>query len=106
MKRRSFAIAMAASLASLIGMGSVSSANVALTSSTVAAPIKADRITTRTKKLSVTNTIGGIPLTHILSNYGLSPKEYGIRYGRKSKGGKTNRLRLAHNAKVNRRKAA
>lgn len=49
------------------------------------------------------NTIGGIPLTTILPDYGMSPKEYGMRYARGNRKGKSNRLRYSHNAKMKRR---
>lgn len=49
------------------------------------------------------NTIGGLPLTTILPDYGMSPREYGMRYGRGNRKGKSNRLRYSHNAKMKRR---
>lgn len=53
---------------------------------------------------TIVNEIGGIPFASVFPNYGMSPKEYGMRYGN---GGskKINRLRCAHNAKVKRRNA-
>lgn len=49
--------------------------------------------------------MGGLPLYSHMPNYGMSPKEYGMRYGN---GGskKSNKNRYAHNAKVKRRKSA
>lgn len=47
--------------------------------------------------------IGGLPVTTILPDYGMSPKEYGMRYGRGNRNGKSNRLRYSHNAKMKRR---
>lgn len=35
--------------------------------------------------------------------FGMTPKEYGIRFGHGNKRGKTNRLRLSHNKKVKNR---
>ena len=51
----------------------------------------------------VVREVGGLPLVTIGGDYGLSPKVYGIRFGHGNKKGKTNFLRLAHNAKLKRR---
>lgn len=48
-------------------------------------------------------TIGGIPLATLLPDYGMSPKEYGMRYGHGNGSGRGNRLRLSHDAKLKRR---
>lgn len=54
-------------------------------------------------RVKVLNHIGGIPLETYVPDYGMSPKQYGILYGHGNRKGKTNFLRLAHNAKLKRR---
>lgn len=54
-------------------------------------------------RVRVVNHIGGVPLETYVHDYGMSPKQYGILYGRGNRKGKTNFLRLAHNAKLKRR---
>ena len=49
------------------------------------------------------HSVGGMDLVTFLPNYGISPKEYGIKYGHGNRKGKSNRLRLSHNAKLRRR---
>lgn len=51
----------------------------------------------------VVREVGGLPIVTVGGAYGMSPKEYGIRFGHGNKKGKTNFLRLAHNAKLKRR---
>lgn len=44
------------------------------------------------------------PIASLMHDAGMSPKEYGLRYGSgASRKGKSNRLRLSHNAKLARR---
>lgn len=60
----------------------------------------------RTKERININNTGGLdfkPLT--VSDFGMSPKEYGLRFGNgKSRVGKSNRLAYTHKAKLKRRK--
>ncbi|MBB2148817.1 hypothetical protein [Pedobacter gandavensis] len=56
-----------------------------------------------TQTYTIHNTVGGIPLTTFLPDYGMSPKEYGMRFGHGNRKGKSNRLRYSHNAKMKRR---
>lgn len=55
-----------------------------------------------TSKYQVRNSIGGIPLeSYSLGIPGLTPKEYGIRFGNgKSRKGKTNMLHVSRKAKM------
>lgn len=48
------------------------------------------------------HSVGGLDLIQT-GEYGMSPKEYGIRYGHGNKASRGNRLRLSHNAKLKRR---
>lgn len=55
------------------------------------------------KHETVTHRAGGLDLVQ-QGVYGMSPKEYGLRFGNgKSKNAKTNFNRCKHNAKLNRR---
>lgn len=105
MKKR--LIAYAAALASLVGFGSTSKANTETLNTKTDVSIKADPKSTKRKTTGVVNTIGGIPITHLFPNYGMSPKEYGQRYGTgKNRKHKSNRQRYAHNSKVSARNTA
>jgi hypothetical protein len=55
------------------------------------------------KARTIEETIGGIPRVTYYPDYGMSPKEYGMKYGHGNKKGKSNRLRFSHNAKLKRR---
>lgn len=59
----------------------------------------------RKKAKEEININGGLDFpTHYPGDYGLSHKEYGLRYGTgKSRKCKSNRLRFTHNAKLRRR---
>lgn len=62
--------------------------------------------TTQQRRVSkkVVNEIGGIPLETYFPQYGMSPKEYGIRYGNgASRKVKTNFKKLSHQAKISKR---
>lgn len=93
----------AAALAGLASAGQVASANAlaAAPASTVEYKATPERKATK-EKISVNDVTGGLNFPHLFSP-GLSPKEYGMRYGN---GGskRSNRLRYSHNAKVKRRK--
>lgn len=66
--------------------------------------IKATPVNRRKTKMNIVNEVGGVPLESYMPNYGMSPKEYGIRYGNgNSRRPKHNRLRYSHNAKLKRR---
>ncbi|WP_342645011.1 hypothetical protein [Mucilaginibacter sp. CSA2-8R] len=97
MKKR--LIAYAAALASLVGLGSASKANTESLNTKTDVSIKADPKSTKRKTTGVVNTIGGIPITHLFPKYGMSPREYGQRYGNgKNRKHKSNRLRYARKA--------
>ncbi|WP_148233500.1 hypothetical protein [Pseudopedobacter saltans] len=66
---------------------------------------KAARLDNRTKKtVHVENHRSGLDLVTHYPKVGLSPKEYGMRFGNgKSRKGKTNFKRLSHQYKVRRR---
>lgn len=48
------------------------------------------------------HSAGGLDLLQ-KGEFGMSPKEYGLRFGHGNGKGKSNRLRLTHNAKLKRR---
>jgi hypothetical protein len=52
---------------------------------------------------TIEESIGGIPRVTFMPDYGMSPKEYGMKYGHGNKKGRSNRLRFSHNAKLKRR---
>lgn len=91
-------------MASLAGTAQVAQAEVK-TQDVAVKEVKATVPKRHEKKVVVENTIGDIPLITYMPNYGMSPKEYGMRYGHGNGKGKSNRLRLAHNAKLKRRLA-
>jgi hypothetical protein len=104
--RRNFTktiMAMAAlSMAGLAGSGQVASAKtLATAANTVEYKATNDR-KAKKEKISVNHVTGGLDFDHG-KPFGLTPKEYGMRYGN---GGskRSNRLRYSHNAKVKRRK--
>ena len=55
------------------------------------------------RRQTIEETIGGIPRVTYAPDYGMSPKEYGMRYGHGNSARRGNRLRLSHNAKLKRR---
>lgn len=55
----------------------------------------------KSARYQIQNTIGGIPTISFGGIPGLSPKEYGIRFGNgKSRKGKTNMLHVSRKAKM------
>lgn len=86
--------------------GTAQAAQATLATSQNAHEIKAVRETKREpKKIEINNT-GGLDFPPIyFPEPGLSPKQYGIRFGHGNKVRKGNKLRLSHNAKLKRRVA-
>lgn len=107
-KRRFGLIAAAMGMAGLMG-----SAQATQTLSTTqqqvrnTGELKATKENRKSKEAININQDGGLDFNPFLfTDTGLSPKEYGLRYGTgKSRKNKSNRLRLSHNAKLNRRVA-
>lgn len=65
---------------------------------------KAARTEEKVTKYVTRHNVNGSGLDLITrGTFGMTPKEYGIRYGHGNRKGKTNRLRLAHNKKVKNR---
>jgi hypothetical protein len=90
-------------LAGLAGAGQVAQGqSTAGLASTVEYKATAER-KAKKEKISVNEVTGGLDFA-MGNPYGLSPKEYGIRYGN---GGskRSNRLRYSHNSKVKSRRA-
>lgn len=71
---------------------------------TVTQQQKATRAETKVTTQIARHNVNGSGLDLITRGaFGMTPKEYGIRYGHGNRKGKTNRLRLAHNKKVKNR---
>lgn len=96
MKKRSFLPAML--------LGAMMACTPAKTTNSTQSDIKAARIEHyRKKQLVHVRQSGGMDLVTVLPNTGLTPKEYGIRYGNgKSRKSKTNYLRLSRRYKIRR----
>lgn len=91
-------------LAGLAGAGQVAQGKATAPANTIEYKATTKR-KERKQAISVNGVTGGLDFTLLLPQPGMSPKEYGMRYGN---GGskRSNRLRYSHNAKVKRRKAA
>lgn len=97
----------ATTMAGLTGAGQVASAKLADTKATA---VKYEATNEKKKagkqKITVNPLTGGLDMpAHTPGVFGLTPKEYGQRFGN---GGskRSNRLRYSHNAKLKRRMAA
>lgn len=100
MRRLGTAIAFA--LAGM--MGTAQAAQSTLITSQNVNEIKATRETKHEAKKIEINNYGGLDFPPIyFPEPGMSPKEYGMRYGHGNAKGKSNRLRLSHNAKLRRK---
>lgn len=104
MRRNAGILAAAMALAGLSGVGQVASGQInAATSVQYQATAPKSRGERRTSPFQYA---GGLGLFPSYGNFGLTPKEYGLRFGNgRSRKGKTNYQRLAHNAKLSRRMA-
>lgn len=49
------------------------------------------------------NVDGGLDFPPLFNDFGMTPKQYGQQFGHGNKSGRSNRLRLSHNAKLKRR---
>ena len=88
-------------LAGSLGLAQTTQVN---NTNTRANEIKATDLTSNRTSRKIINEVGGIPLVTYHPNYGLSPKEYGMRFGNGNyRKVKHNRLRYSHNAKLKRR---
>lgn len=112
MKKKKFGLlgmAIAMSLAGGIGTAQVgqSLANAPVTQNQrSASDMKATAPTKASRNRSIVGQAGGLDVLYEGGNFGLTPMQYGMRYGNgKSRKIKHNRLRYSHNAKVNRRNA-
>lgn len=112
MKKKSLsAMSAAVLMAGLAGAGQVQSAQQLPTAKEATTQSAKDYQAVKENKKEKgkinINAIGGLDLPPALYKpFGLTPKEYGLRFGTgASRKGKSNRLRLAANAKLKRRKA-
>jgi hypothetical protein len=64
--------------------------------------LKATPAAHATRQARTVHTAGGLDLLQ-RGEYGMSPMEYGMRYGHGNKGRHTNKLACSHRAKVSRR---
>lgn len=101
MKRNKLSMLGAGFAIALAGLTGTVQAAQPLTQTTTQNEIKATPAKGVEREARKVHSVGGLDLMQV-GNYGMSPKEYGIRYGN---GGskKSNRLRLSHNAKLKRR---
>ena len=91
-------------VAGLFGTAQATAPYVPTTQGNAQRDAKATPAKHTSRRQTIEELIGGVPLVSMLPDYGMSPKEYGIRYGNgASRKGKSNRLRNGHNAKVARR---
>lgn len=68
--------------------------------------MKATRPTKSIRHKTIVEQSGGLDVIRDGGEFGLTPMQYGMRYGNgKSRNVKNNMLRYSHNAKVKRRKA-
>lgn len=99
----------ALAIASMLGSAQASQPLVSQTqqSQSQGGEMKAVRDTRKSKEEINVNAFGGLDFNPFLfRDAGISPKEYGLRYGSgKSRTSKSNRKRLSHNAKLKRRRA-
>lgn len=96
----------AMALAGLMGTAQASQPLTAQTQNVrTSGELNATREYRKSKEAININVDGGLDFNPFLFNdAGLSPKEYGLRFGTgASRKGKSNRLRYSHNAKLNRR---
>lgn len=103
MRKRNLAIAAAFIAGSL---GSAQATQPVLTQDTrTATEIKSTPAQQTKKKVSHVKIVGGLDLVHeSYHSYGMSPMEYGMKYGHGNKKKHTNTLRISHNHKVAKRK--
>lgn len=97
------AAAMAISLGGIMGSAQIAqSSPTHQTQQNANRDMKATPPEQKRSRANTINSIGGLSNPYF-RDLGRSPKEYGQTYGCKSHSGKTNRLRLSHNAKLKRR---
>ena len=96
----------AASIAASIGSAQAAQPMVTSAPSTKIEEIKSTSVSKPKKAVTSTvKTVGGLDIVH--ENYavfGLTPKEYGIRFGHGNKGRRSNMLRVSKRAKAKHRK--
>jgi len=97
----------AMALAGLMGSAQATQPLTAQANVRTTGEMKATREYRKSKEAINVNAYGGLDFNPFLfKDAGLSPKEYGLRFGTgKSRKNKSNRLRYSHNAKLNRRAA-
>jgi hypothetical protein len=98
----------------IIGMSLMALATVAIPASLakVNTPVEQSQSTQNQKatqpikegrKYNTIHSIGGMSMVANGTNYGMSPKDYGERFGHGNKSGHLNMLRVKHNSKLKRR---
>lgn len=104
-KRKLLVIGLATALASLAGTGQVAQSAQAPVSTQQTVELKGTEAKIRKHATKSVLHSGGMDIVQHDNGYGMSPKEYGIRYGNgNSRKVKHNRLRHSHNAKVKKRR--
>ncbi|CAM6001135.1 unnamed protein product [Sphagnum balticum] len=108
MNKRKGLIAGVIALAGLGASAQVQSANIPMSSLVKQEATIEKKQKPGKQRIAVNPLTGGLDMPPIFpTQFGMTPKEYGIRYGTgASKKKKSNRQRYATNAKISRRKAA
>lgn len=98
----------ALAIASMLGGAQASQPLVAQThqSQSQGGEMKATRETRKSKEAINVNAYGGLDFPPVFNDFGVPPHIYGAAYGHGNKASRSNRLRLSHNAKLKRRRAA
>ena len=107
MKKNKFStavMAFAIGAAGMLGTAQVAQSVTAPVTQSQSQEIKGTAVAKPARKTSFRAQIGGLDIIEVNGGYGMSPMEYGMRYGNgSSRNGKHNRLRYSHNAKLKRR---
>lgn len=97
-------MAFAIASAGMLGTAQVAQSTTAPVTQNQSREIKGTEAPKPARKVSQVAQVGGLEIHEMNGGYGMSPKEYGMRFfNGKSRKDKHNRLRYSHDAKVKRR---
>ena len=96
-------MAFAIGAAGMLGTAQVAQSTSAPVTQSQTKEIKGTEAAKPARKTSFKAQVGGLDIIEVNGGYGMSPKEYGMRFAKGPSAGKTNRLRCSHNAKLKRR---
>jgi hypothetical protein len=83
--------------------GSLAKANTPIEQSQAQSNSKATQPIKEGRKYYAQHSVGGLDIVGNGVGYGVSPMEYGLKFGHGNKSGHMNMLRVKHNAKLKRR---